>query len=81
MAASEGLNPYNLEIANIREHCSWPHANDPEMATRKAIAIIKATVDRLKLNAALEPAVIPLKKRALVIGGGDSGDAIGFDHR
>ncbi|MCL0080442.1 CoB--CoM heterodisulfide reductase iron-sulfur subunit A family protein, partial [Dehalococcoidia bacterium] len=73
VAASEGLNPYNLEIANIREHCSWPHANDPEMATRKAIAIIKATVDRLKLNAALEPAVIPLKKRALVIGGGIAG--------
>ncbi|MCL0095710.1 CoB--CoM heterodisulfide reductase iron-sulfur subunit A family protein [Dehalococcoidia bacterium] len=73
VAASEGLNPYNLEIANIREHCSWPHANDPEMATRKAIAIIKATVDKLKLNAALEPAIIPLKKRALVIGGGIAG--------
>ena len=73
VAASEGLNPYNLEIANIREHCSWPHANDPEMATKKAIAIIKATIDRLKLNAALEPAVIPLKKRALVIGGGIAG--------
>jgi heterodisulfide reductase subunit A len=73
VVASEGLNPYHQEVANIREHCSWPHPRDKETATKKAIAIIKATVERLRLNMALEPSVIPLSKRALVIGGGMAG--------
>lgn len=73
IVASEGLNPYHQEVANIREHCSWPHPRDKETATKKAIAIIKATVERLRLNMALEPSVIPLSKRALVIGGGMAG--------
>ena len=70
---SEGLNPYHQEVANIREHCSWPHANDKETATKKAIAIIKATIERLRLNIALTPNVIPMTKRALVIGAGVAG--------
>lgn len=79
LAASEGLNPYHVEIANIREHCSWPHAEDKETATRKALAIIKATVERLRLNMVLTPAVIPLTKRALVIGGGVAGMQAALD--
>ncbi len=73
LVQAEGLNPYHQEVANIREHCSWPHANDRQTATRKAIAIIKATIDRLKLNMALTPAVINLNKKVLVIGGGVAG--------
>jgi len=73
LVAAEGLNPFLQEVANIREHCSWPHASDRETATKKAIAIIKATVDKLRLNMALTPAVINLNKRVLVIGGGVAG--------
>jgi len=71
--AAEGLNPYREEVANIREQCSWPHAQDKETATRKAIAIIKTAVERLRLNLMLTPLVIPMTKRVLVIGGGIAG--------
>lgn len=73
VVAAEGLNPYRAEIANIREQCSWPHADDKETATRKAIAIIKSTIERLRLNIILTPLVIPMTRRALVIGGGVAG--------
>jgi heterodisulfide reductase subunit A len=79
VCASAGLNPYRCEIANIREQCSWPHAHDKEAATRKAIAIIKTTVERLRLNMMLTPLVIPLTKRALVIGGGIAGIQAALD--
>jgi len=79
LAASEGINPYRVEIANIREHCSWPHAGEKEIATKKALAIIKATIERLRLNMALTPAVIPLTKRAMVIGGGVAGMQAALD--
>ena len=73
LVASEGLNPYRCEIANIREQCSWPHTHDKEAATGKAINIIKATIERLRLNMILTPTVIPLNKKALVIGAGIAG--------
>jgi len=79
VCASVGLNPYRCEIANIREQCSWPHADDKETATKKAIAIIKTTVERLRLNMMLTPLVIPLTKRALVIGGGIAGITAALD--
>ena len=78
-AEAEGLNPYRVEIANIREQCSWPHADDKETATRKAIAIIKATVEKLRLDMALIPTVTPLTKRALVIGAGIAGIQAALD--
>jgi len=78
-AAAEGLNPYRVEIANIREQCSWPHADDKETATRKAIAIVKATIERLRLDMMLTPLSIPLTKRALVIGGGIAGIQAALD--
>jgi heterodisulfide reductase subunit A len=79
LAASEGLNPYHCEVANIREQCSWPHANDGEMATRKALTIIRQTVERLRLNMALTPSVVPLNKRVLVIGAGIAGMRAALD--
>lgn len=79
VAASEGLNPYFCEIANIRELCSWPHEHEKEIATKKAISIIKATIERLRRNMALTPMVVPLTKRALVIGGGMAGIQAALD--
>lgn len=79
VCTSVGLNPYRCEIANIREQCSWPHAHDKEAATRKAIAIVKTTIERLHLNMMLTPQVIPLTKRALVVGGGIAGIQAALD--
>ncbi|HEY42317.1 MAG TPA: CoB--CoM heterodisulfide reductase iron-sulfur subunit A family protein [Dehalococcoidia bacterium] len=79
VAEAEGINPYRVEIANIREQCSWPHMGDRETATRKAIAIIKAAVEKLRLNMELTPSVTPLTKRALVIGAGIAGIQAALD--
>ena len=73
LAASEGLNPYLCEIANIREWCSWPHWHEPERATEKALEIVKAAVEKVRRNMALEAIKVPLTRRALVIGGGVAG--------
>jgi heterodisulfide reductase subunit A len=74
-----GLNPYLLEMANIREHCSWVHQNDPEKATEKAVAIIRRAVAKA---ARLEPLVqkrIPVTRRVLVVGGGIAGIQASLD--
>ncbi|RLI54018.1 MAG: disulfide reductase, partial [Candidatus Thorarchaeota archaeon] len=49
-----GLNPFLLEIANLREHDSWIHQNDPEAATEKAIDLIRMAVARARLLEPLE---------------------------
>jgi heterodisulfide reductase subunit A len=79
VAASQGINPYHCEIANIREWCSWPHANSPEEATQKALRIIQTTIERLRRNEALTPMVVPLTKKVLVIGGGIAGMQAALD--
>ena len=65
-----GLNPYRCEIANIREQCSWVHQREPDRATEKAIEILHTTVEQVAWDEELESFRLPLKKRALVIGGG-----------
>lgn len=79
VVSSQGLNPYHCEIANIREWCSWPHANSPEEATRKALRIIQTTIERLRRNEPLSPMVVPLTKKILVIGGGIAGMQAALD--
>lgn len=69
---SAGLNPYLLEMANIREQCSWIHSNKEE-ATNKAIDIIRSAVARASHLEPLTPSVVPVKKDTLVIGGGIGG--------
>lgn len=77
--ASVGLNPYKIEIANIREQCSWVHQDNKERATEKAVKIIEATVEKVKLNKPLAPLSVPITKRALVIGGGIAGIQASLD--
>lgn len=67
-----GMNPYNMEMANIREQCSWVHT-DKEVATEKAVRIIKSVVEKARLNQPLEPISVPITRKALVIGGGIAG--------
>ena len=69
-AAAAGINPYMVEIANIREQCSWVHKDIPT-GTEKAIILGKAAVAKVNLNAPLTPGETPVTKRALVIGGGN----------
>jgi heterodisulfide reductase subunit A len=67
-----GLNPYFLEVANIREHCSWVHDHMPT-ATVKAMDLVRAAVDRVCLHQPLHPREEPVTPAALVVGGGIAG--------
>ncbi len=68
-----GLNPYLLEMSNIREQCAWAHRHDPEGATRKAKELVRVSVARAaKLAPAYKESLQPTS-RALVIGGGVAG--------
>jgi heterodisulfide reductase subunit A len=68
-----GLNPYLLEMANIREHCSWVTPGDREAATRKAKDIVKVAVARARWLHPQDEEKIPVTPVALVIGGGVAG--------
>mgnify|MGYP004529517601 CR=1 FL=1 len=71
-ASSVGLNPYMVEVANIREQCSWIHKDRAE-ATEKAVILARAAVAKVSLNAPLQPGESAVTKRALIIGGGIAG--------
>ena len=77
-AQSAGLNPYMVEIANIREQCSWIH-KDMAQATEKAIILGRAAIAKVHLNAPLIAGESPVVKRALVIGGGIAGIQTALD--
>ena len=69
---SAGINPYMVEIANIREQCSWIH-RDIDEATEKAIILGRTAIAKLRLNTPLTAGESTVIKRALVIGGGIAG--------
>jgi heterodisulfide reductase subunit A len=73
-----GLNPYQCEIANIREQCSWVHS-ERQAATQKAIRIIESLVEKVKYDESLSPLSVPITKRALVVGGGVAGIQAALD--
>ena len=77
-AAAAGLNPYMVEIANIREQCSWVHKDMP-IGTEKAIILGRAAIAKVNLNTPLTPGESPVTKRALVIGGGIAGIQTALD--
>ncbi len=79
MMQSAGLNPYLLEMANLREQCSWVHLNEPDAATQKAEDLVKMAVSRARLLQPLEEEKLPLTKRTLVIGGGIAGIQTSLD--
>jgi heterodisulfide reductase subunit A len=71
-AESAGLNRYLVQIANIREHCSWVHDNR-EQATAKACALVNAAVRRVAFHRPLEITKQPVNKATLIVGGGIAG--------
>lgn len=77
-ALQAGVNPYRVEMANIREHCSWVHTNRDE-ATAKAFELVRMSVAKVRQDRALEPIRVPVTRRTLVIGGGVAGIQAALD--
>ena len=77
-AERAGLNPYKVEVANIREQTSWV-LKDVNEATEKAIALGKAAIAKSILDTPLTEGETPVTKRALVIGGGIAGITAALD--
>jgi heterodisulfide reductase subunit A len=73
VCTESGLNKYLFEMANLREHCSWVHSHEKASATEKAKLLVKMAVERAKRLDSIPSTIIPIKKEALVIGGGISG--------
>ncbi len=74
-----GLNPYLLEMANIREHCSWVTLGNGQAATEKAKRILKVAVARSRWLIPQEEEQIQVTDAALVIGGGVAGIQAALD--
>jgi heterodisulfide reductase subunit A len=68
-----GLNKYLVEMANIRNHDSWVHANDPDAATQKAKDLVRMAVAKTALLSPLQQTDLPVTHSALVVGGGIAG--------
>lgn len=79
MVQDAGLNPYMMEMANLREQCSWVHMNDVENATRKAETLVEMAVSRVRHLEPLTEEILPLIKKTLVIGGGIAGIQAALD--
>ena len=74
-----GLNPYLLEMANIREHCSWVTPGDRLAATKKAMGIVKVAVARAHWLYPQDEEQVPVTDAALVIGAGVAGIQAALD--
>ena len=70
---SAGLNKYLFEMANIRNHCSWVHGQQPEAATQKSIDLVLMAVEKAVLLKPLVQEQVTIDQQALVIGGGLAG--------
>jgi heterodisulfide reductase subunit A len=74
-----GLNPFLMEMANIREQDTWCHPHQPDEALWKAKEIVAAAVAKARYLVPLEMIKVPVTKRALVIGGGIAGISAALD--
>jgi heterodisulfide reductase subunit A len=77
--AEVGLNPFLMEMANIREQCTWAHGHDREGALRKAKDLTAAAVAKARFLTPLDMIKVPVTKRALVVGGGVAGISAALD--
>jgi heterodisulfide reductase subunit A len=68
-----GLNKYLFEMANIRDQCSWVHANDPDNATEKVKDLVRMAVAKAGFVQPLTEPTVPVCKSCLVVGGGVAG--------
>jgi heterodisulfide reductase subunit A len=68
-----GLNKYLFEMVNIRDQCSWVHMTEKELATEKAIDLIRMGVAKSRLLKPQKEETLKITQAALIIGGGISG--------
>jgi heterodisulfide reductase subunit A len=74
-----GINPFLMEMSNIREHSSWVHMKEPEKATEKAKDLVRMAVAKARLLEPLEKPKVKVTDKALVIGGGIAGIQASLD--
>jgi heterodisulfide reductase subunit A len=79
MVQDAGLNPYMMEMANLREQCSWVHMKDVENATRKAETLVDMAISRARHLEPLIEETLPMTQKTLVIGGGIAGIQAALD--
>jgi len=77
--AGAGLNPFLMEMANIREQVTWVHADDPEASLLKSKEMVAAAVAKVSAAEELQPITVPVTKKAMVIGGGVAGISAALD--
>jgi len=68
-----GINKYLFEMANIRDQCSWVHADEPQKATAKSKDLARMAVARAAALKPIQEMSFPVEKRGLVFGGGLAG--------
>jgi heterodisulfide reductase subunit A len=73
-----GVNAYCLEMANIREQCSWVHAEGPS-TTEKARQLVASAVAKASLLEPLQTRQVSVTPAAVVIGGGVAGMQAALD--
>ncbi|MHA2610755.1 MAG: FAD-dependent oxidoreductase [bacterium JZ-2024 1] len=70
--ARGGLNPFYMQMVNIREHDSWVH-DDRELATEKAKDLVRAAIQRVFFHKPLEKKRVSVNPNVLIVGGGIAG--------
>lgn len=70
--AAGGLNPFYFQMVSVRELDSWVH-DDREAATRKAMDLVRAAVQRVVFHESLERRTVPINPNVLIVGGGIAG--------
>jgi heterodisulfide reductase subunit A len=78
-SAEAGLSPSVVEMANIREGCSWVHLREPALATAKARDLVRMAVGKAGLLESLRETRFPVKRAAMVVGGGIAGIQAALD--
>jgi heterodisulfide reductase subunit A len=71
-AEAGGLNPFFFQMVNIREQNSWVHTNREE-TTRKALAQVRAAIQRVPLHKPLEVKKVAIHPDVLILGAGIAG--------
>jgi len=79
VVAEAGLNPFLMEMANIREQCTWAHGHDETGALEKAKSLTAAAVAKARFLTPLDMIKVPVTERAMVIGGGVAGISAALD--
>ena len=77
--AEAGMNPFLMQMANIREQCTWVHGHEPEAALVKAKDLVAAAIAKARFLVPLDMITVPVTKRALIIGGGVAGISTTLD--